>query len=53
MISEFCTPWPEELETEKDMDYHFPIEVITEDYCFSSPSVRDTRARVVTMKVEL
>ncbi|XP_045197303.2 28S ribosomal protein S35, mitochondrial-like [Mercenaria mercenaria] len=52
-IKKFCTPWPEELKTEKDMDFHFPVEVITEDFCFAGPSVRDPRARVVTMKFKM
>ena len=50
---EFCTPWPEGLETDEDCQKHFPLEVISSDYCFASPNIRDTRARVVTLKVSL
>ena len=50
-LTEFCTPWPEGLETDEDCHKHFPLEIVTADYCFSSPSIRDSRARTVTVKV--
>lgn len=50
-IQKFCTPWPTGLETEIQMEKHFPLTVITSDYCHSSPTVRDTKARIVTIKV--
>ncbi|XP_060585038.1 small ribosomal subunit protein mS35-like [Ruditapes philippinarum] len=49
-IKKFCTSWPDDLSDRRRMKYHFPVEVITEDYLFAGPSVRDPRARVVTMK---
>ncbi|WAR08926.1 RT35-like protein [Mya arenaria] len=49
--SVFCTPWPEELKSEASMKEHFHLEVISSDFCFAGPSVRDPRARVVTFKV--
>lgn len=53
VLKQFCTKWPEGLETDEDCDTHFPVEVITSDYCHSSPTVRDERARIVTMKIKL
>ena len=50
-ISEFCTPWPGGLKDPKEIDKHYPIEVMTSDYCHSSPSIRDPRARIVTLRV--
>lgn len=52
-IKKFCTRWPEGLETPQQMKEHFPLEVTTSDYCFSSNSVRDSRARVVTFKFNM
>lgn len=52
-LREFCTDWPRGLETEEDCQKHFPVEVETSDYCFSGPSVRDPRARAVTVKLKL
>ena len=50
-LKKFCTPWPQGLETDADVKEHFPLEVITSDYCFSSPKIRDPKARIVTFKV--
>lgn len=50
-FSEFCTKWPKGLETDDDCDKHFPVEVITRDYIADGASVRDHRARRVTIKV--
>lgn len=50
-LKQFCTPWPKGLETDEQVKKHFPLEVITNDYCFSSPKIRDPKARVVTFKV--
>ncbi|KAI5700518.1 hypothetical protein M8J76_010565 [Diaphorina citri] len=52
-IRKFCTPWPQGLETEMQMEKHFPITVITSDYCHSSPTIRDIKARIVTIKLKL
>ncbi|KAG8226487.1 hypothetical protein J437_LFUL007369 [Ladona fulva] len=49
--TEFCTEWPKGLETPEQQEAHFPIEVITNTYCHSSPSIRDPLARIVTLKV--
>lgn len=50
-IRKFCTPWPEALKNDEDCEKHFPLEVTTNDYCHSSPRIRDPKARVVSFKV--
>lgn len=50
-IKQFCTQWPKDLKTDGDCDKHFPITVITTDYCHSSPTIKDPKARIVTIKV--
>lgn len=52
-LKEYCTEWPKGLETDEACEKHFPIEVETSDYCFSGPSIRDPRARTVTVKLKL
>ncbi|XP_060069243.1 small ribosomal subunit protein mS35-like [Ylistrum balloti] len=52
-LKKFCTPWPEGLDSKEDCRLHFPVEVVTSDYCFAAPSIRDPRSRVVTVKVKL
>ncbi|KAL1481978.1 hypothetical protein MTO96_034081 [Rhipicephalus appendiculatus] len=49
----FCTPWPAGLETDEKCEEHFPVEVIDSDYCHASPSIRDPRSRIVTLRVKL
>ncbi|KAK3852249.1 hypothetical protein Pcinc_041156 [Petrolisthes cinctipes] len=53
VLKKFCTPWPVGLETPAKQDKHFPATVSTSSYLHSSPSLRDDRARIVTMKVSL
>merc|ERR1712130_998782 len=48
-IAKFCTPWPKGLETDEDVEKHFPLTVVTSDHLHSSSSVRDRRARIVTL----
>jgi len=50
-LKQFCTEWPNNLETEEKIDNHFPIQITTSDYCHSSPSIRDARTRIVTLQV--
>lgn len=50
-LKKFCTPWPEGLDTDVDVKEHFPLEITTSDYCFSSSRIRDPKARIVTFKV--
>nr|CAG4641015.1 EOG090X09BG [Eulimnadia texana] len=52
-LKKFCTEWPKGLETEEQMEKHFPVHVTTSDYCHSSPTIRDPKSRIVTMKVKL
>nr|CAG4638578.1 EOG090X09BG [Cyclestheria hislopi] len=52
-LKKFCTKWPENLETEEEINKHFPVEFVTSDYCHSSPVIRDSRARIVTLQVKL
>jgi len=48
---EFCNEWPEVLSTDEICDELFPIEVITRDVVSDGASLRDPRARLVTLKV--
>jgi len=52
-LSKFCTKWPEGLSTDEDVDEHFPITTITSDNLNSSSSIRDRRARIVTLQFKL
>jgi len=52
-LKKFCTPWPSGLDTEEDLSHHFPLVVTTSDHLNSSSSIRDRRARIVTLKFEL
>ena len=49
LFVEFCTEWPENLETEKTIDRHFPLQITSSDYCHSSPTLRVSRIRIVTV----
>jgi small subunit ribosomal protein S35 len=48
---EYCTPWPEELNSDQSCEYYLPIQITTYDYLNSTPSIRDSRARVVKFNV--
>lgn len=50
-LKQFCTAWPKGLESEEKQNKHFPVTVISSDYCHSSPSIRNPLARIVTLKV--
>ncbi|KAI4488305.1 hypothetical protein M0804_005153 [Polistes exclamans] len=52
-LKQFCTSWPKELETEEECTRHFPLDIITSDYCYSSPTIREPLARIVSLKVNL
>lgn len=52
-LKQFCTPWPKGLESDAKCEEHFPIEVITSDYCHSSPTIRDPLARIVSITFRL
>ena len=48
---EFCNEWPKALSSDEICDKLFPIEVITRDIVADGSSVRDPRARLVTVQV--
>ncbi|KAM5332905.1 small ribosomal subunit protein mS35 isoform 4-T4 [Glossophaga mutica] len=50
-LKDFCTEWPAALDTDEKCEEHFPIEIDTADYVSSGPSVRNPRARAVTLRV--
>lgn len=52
-IKKFCTEWPKNLETDEACVKYFPIEIISSDYCYSSPTIREPLARIVSLKVKL
>ncbi|XP_062990466.1 small ribosomal subunit protein mS35 [Elgaria multicarinata webbii] len=52
-LKEFCTEWPAILDEDENCMQHFPIEVDTVDYVSAGPSVRNPKARVVTLRVKL
>ncbi|CAF3568377.1 unnamed protein product [Adineta steineri] len=52
-IKQYCTPWPEELNSDEACEYYLPIQITTHDYLNSTPSIRDTRARVVKFNFKL
>jgi len=52
-LKQFCTEWPVGLENDEKCEKHFPMEVITSDYCYSGPSIRDPLARVVSFRIRL
>ncbi|CAN8027951.1 unnamed protein product [Ixodes persulcatus] len=53
VLRQFCTEWPAGLETDEKCEEHFPVEVTDSDYCHSSPTIRDVRSRIVTLKIKL
>nr|XP_056718668.1 28S ribosomal protein S35, mitochondrial [Euleptes europaea] len=52
-LKDFCTEWPAALDNDEKCMQHFPIEIETTDYVSAGPSVRNPKARVVTLKVKL
>lgn len=52
-LRKFCTPWPSALLDDEKIEKHFPLRVISTDYCHSSPKIRDPKARVVTFQFRL
>uniref|UniRef100_A0A9L0J9G1 Mitochondrial ribosomal protein S35 n=1 Tax=Equus asinus TaxID=9793 RepID=A0A9L0J9G1_EQUAS len=49
----FCTEWPAALDNDEKCEKHFPVEIETADYVSAGPSVRNPKARVVTLRVKL
>ena len=52
-ISKFCTAWPKGPETEEDIEEHFPLTVTTSDHLNSNASIRDRRARIVQLRLNI
>lgn len=52
-IRKFCTEWPKGLDTDEEVRSHFPVTYVTRDYVHSSPSIRDVRARIVELKINI
>ncbi|CAG9857480.1 unnamed protein product [Phyllotreta striolata] len=52
-LKQFCTPWPKALDTDEKLEKHFPLQITSSDYCFSSPSIRNPLARIVTLRFKL
>ncbi|KAG8142727.1 hypothetical protein E2320_005926 [Naja naja] len=52
-LKDFCTEWPSALDSDEKCLEHFPIEIGTSDYVSAGPSLRNPKARVVTLKVKL
>ena len=52
-LKQFCTDWPKGLESKKKWKVHFPLEIITSDYCYAGPTIRDPLARIVSFRVQL
>ncbi|KAF6120428.1 mitochondrial ribosomal protein S35 [Phyllostomus discolor] len=50
-LKDFCTEWPAALDSDEKCEKHFPIEIDTADYVSSGPSVRNPRARAVTLRL--
>ncbi|KAM9312613.1 small ribosomal subunit protein mS35 [Gastrophryne carolinensis] len=53
VLKEFCTDWPAALSDDEQCRQHFPIQLQCVDYVFAGPSVRNPKARVVTMQLKL
>ncbi|XP_068018497.1 small ribosomal subunit protein mS35 [Melanerpes formicivorus] len=52
-LRDFCTEWPSALDSDEKCERHFPIEVETVDYVSAGTSIRNPKARVVTLRVKL
>ncbi|XP_078076049.1 small ribosomal subunit protein mS35 [Mustelus asterias] len=52
-LKEFCTEWPTALDSDGKCEHHFPIEIKTTDYVAAGPSVRNPKARVISLTVRL
>lgn len=52
-LKKFCTKWPEGLETDEEVRSHFPVTYVTRDYLHTSPTIRDDRARIVELRINI
>ncbi|XP_041071697.1 28S ribosomal protein S35, mitochondrial isoform X2 [Carcharodon carcharias] len=51
-LKEFCTEWPAALDSDEKCEQHFPIKIETTDYVAAGPSLRNPKARMVTLTVQ-
>ncbi|KAK8734864.1 hypothetical protein OTU49_005699, partial [Cherax quadricarinatus] len=49
-LKKFCTPWPSGIETAAEQEKYFPVMVSKSTYLHSSPTLRDQKARIVTLR---
>lgn len=52
-IRKFCTEWPEGLSSDEEVRSHFPVTYVTRDYVHSSSTIRDVRARIVELQINI
>ncbi|XP_041071696.1 28S ribosomal protein S35, mitochondrial isoform X1 [Carcharodon carcharias] len=52
-LKEFCTEWPAALDSDEKCEQHFPIKIETTDYVAAGPSLRNPKARMVTLTIRL
>ncbi|XP_018431932.1 PREDICTED: 28S ribosomal protein S35, mitochondrial [Nanorana parkeri] len=52
-LKEFCTEWPAALSDDDQCKQHFPLELQSVDFVFAGPSIRNPKARVVTLQIKL
>ncbi|XP_023949206.1 28S ribosomal protein S35, mitochondrial [Bicyclus anynana] len=52
-IKKFCTEWPKLLNSEEAIEKHYPLEIITSDYCHASPVIRNPLSRIVILRIKL
>lgn len=52
-LKKFCTAWPEGLDTDEEVRSYFPVTVVTRDFVHSSPTIRNEKARIVDLKINI
>lgn len=52
-IKKYCTEWPKLLNSEEAIEKHYPLEIITSDYCHASPTIRNPLSRIVILRIKL
>uniref|UniRef100_A0A8C9FEK1 Mitochondrial ribosomal protein S35 n=1 Tax=Pavo cristatus TaxID=9049 RepID=A0A8C9FEK1_PAVCR len=50
-LRDFCTEWPSALDSDEKCEQHFPVEIETVDYVSAGTSIRNPKARIVTLRV--
>ncbi|KRX89146.1 28S ribosomal protein S35, mitochondrial [Trichinella pseudospiralis] len=52
-IRKWCTPWPEQLNSDDQCRHYFPVQFEYHDYIHAGPTIRDSRSRVVSLRVHV